>query len=78
MVRETRNPKRANVSSASLEAGQTAGQEVQGQAARMDASQVSHVVAMHRLLKASYLITQPFFTNFADRYEVTMNECASS
>jgi len=47
---------------------------VQGQTSRMDASQVSHVVAMHRLLKASYLITQPFFTNFADRYEVTMNE----
>ena len=74
MVTETRNPKRATVSSASLEAGQTAGPEVQGPTARMDASQVSHVVAMHRLLKASYLITQPFFTNFADRYEVTMNE----
>ena len=62
------------VSSASLETGQTAGQDVQGQTSRMHASQVSHVVAMHRLLKASYLITQPFFTNFADRYEVTMNE----
>jgi DNA-binding MarR family transcriptional regulator len=43
-------------------------------AAPMNAAQLSHVLAMHRLLKASYLIMQPFFTNFADRYDVTMNE----
>ena len=57
----------------SADTGKATGRDAQNRTA-MNGSQLSHVVAMHRLLKASYLITQPFFTNFADRYDVTMNE----
>ena len=71
MVKAIRNAKRTKVASDSAEAGQ---QDAQRQTTLMNGSQLSHVVAMHRLLKASYLITQPFFTNFADRYDVSMNE----
>jgi DNA-binding MarR family transcriptional regulator len=52
-------------------------QDVDKQSAKQavpNTSQISHVVAMHRLIKVSYLITQPFFINFADRYEISMNE----
>jgi len=71
MVKAIRNAKRTKVASDSAEAGQ---QDAQRQTTLMNGSQLSHVVAMHRLLKAAYLITQPFFTNFADRYDVSMNE----
>jgi len=70
MVKAIRNAKRTKVASDGAEAGQDA----QRQTTLLNGSQLSHVVAMHRLLKASYLITQPFFTNFADRYDVSMNE----
>jgi DNA-binding MarR family transcriptional regulator len=58
----------------SVGAGKVVRQDAQSPAVPMNAAQLSHVLAMHRLLKASYLIMQPFFTNFADRYDVTMNE----
>ena len=74
MVKAIRNAKKTKASSVSVAAGQIIGQDAQNRAAPMNASQLSHAVAMHRLLKASYLIMQPFFTNFADRYDVTVNE----
>lgn len=46
----------------SADTGKATGRDAQNRTA-MNGSQLSHVVAMHRLLKASYLITQPFFTD---------------
>jgi len=74
MVKTTREQRPPGRSGGSASAEPTTGGEISQQAPAPNASQLLHVVAMHRLLKASYLITQPFFTNFADRYDISMNE----
>ena len=74
MARARRKAKLVKVPPAGGDGGQPVAQLPLQQSPPMNASQLSHAVAMHRLLKAAYLIMQPFFTNFADRYEVTVNE----